>query len=813
MKRKLLIAGILGLILFTFGCSGGAGVVPTSPDNTGKDIKERVSNTKNHLILGLYQFKADPDRQTLDVAQLRTPEFHLNALPFLEPPPLLNLTLESLQFNGDIIDAVIGLRHPFLGLTEFTGFDVSGIFITNGSLGGFGDAKLCYAGLGDTRLLNPDGYSRWWNPYEFPYNPTGKIGGYVDGLLGTPDAAGNYNCTLNAYKYFCDDLDDPDDPMSNVTQAKRGMFSAGSKNVRHYTLELGAGLIFNYAVDACWQFPQGGKPWQAPDDFGPAANRIEPWYISVVETENTLYYEDGKTGGELGLSIKAYDWFNAGQDVVYVESANGVVPKVGPISPTGGGEGYSTYQVDITETDLTAPGDLDLLVTVETEENDFQGFINGTKTSAYLVYKTHISDTAPTIPEDPVIIDENGCFGTAMAIDENKVIHTSYADTANLYWSYSTNKGSIWVNFGSIYQPAGDLVISATTISMWEGPSDGYVYVCWAEWSSTSVHRALWAGRMPVDLSGNFEPVKVWEHFDGYPEQHFDSTQIVALDDGEFLIYSMFYYQLGGGFRAEFTRVDGFPTLEGAPELEVNNYFTGGGSLLWNYTGTTREMDYDSSRNVYFINSGYFFAPSWCLGSFILKNSVGAGTWSYFDVFVPGGDPYNVWYWDNRSNGLFVDDSDMIHCVSEWQNGNSYYGGDDHGYYSLIYGEGTTGGPLTWTDPIPNMKRGNDPPGYPNARYDYEWIATSCVEDGNGLTYITFQDCVNKPDAYYITYDGTDWHHNASESDWVKINTTAGQKAYHPYAIRGLDGYVYVTYADTDGSAAGVPVFKAVKEE
>ena len=60
------------------------------------------------------------------------------------------------------------------------------------------------AGDGDMRLLNPDGYSRWWNPAEFPNN--GTIFGYNDGLLGAPDSYADYNNTLNGYKYFCDDL-------------------------------------------------------------------------------------------------------------------------------------------------------------------------------------------------------------------------------------------------------------------------------------------------------------------------------------------------------------------------------------------------------------------------------------------------------------------------------------------------------------------------------------------------------------------------------------------------------------------------------
>ncbi len=69
-------------------------------------------------------------------------------LPFLEPPPFVYLSLESLEINGNIVEADIGLRHPFLGLTEFTSFDVCGILISNGSVSGFDEADLLMPGQG-----------------------------------------------------------------------------------------------------------------------------------------------------------------------------------------------------------------------------------------------------------------------------------------------------------------------------------------------------------------------------------------------------------------------------------------------------------------------------------------------------------------------------------------------------------------------------------------------------------------------------------------------------------------------------------------
>ncbi len=336
-KMTTFLTGVVLLVaLFALGCSAGGYDAPMLPNNTPGSLNAAGIS---HHTWGLWQFTADPEAGILDVVQLRTGNLHLNALPFLEPPPYLFLTLESPpHFEGNQLDVDIGLRHPFLGYARYTGFDVCGVLITNGSVSGFTDPDLQMAGEGDTRLLNPDGYSRWWNPAEFPIN-NGTIFGYTDGLLGAPDSYTDYNCTLNAYKYFCDDLDDPDDSLSDVTLESRGMFGAGQKNTRHYTMEIGdEGLIFNYAVDACWKFPQGNPPYEVPGSFPPGANRPEAWRVDVTETNNTLWNDGGGSGGDLSLAIDVYDWFNADQNYVTVESP-GNFSAVMTSAPAGGGAG------------------------------------------------------------------------------------------------------------------------------------------------------------------------------------------------------------------------------------------------------------------------------------------------------------------------------------------------------------------------------------------------------------------------------------------------------------------------------------------
>ncbi len=432
LDRKFWLVIMIAGLIAGVGCSGSSSDTPLLPQ-VGSD--KGVEGMSNHYTWGLWQFAADPDIGTLDITQLRSGNFHLNALPFLEPPPLVNLTLESLQFNGNIIDADIGLRHPFLGLTEFTGYDVCGILITNGSVTGYADSGLRMAGPGDTRLLNPDGFARWWNPSEFPVN-LHTMFSYNDGLLGTPDAVGNYNSTLNAYKYFCDDLTDPDSPMGDVTLEKRGLFSAGQKNIRHYQIELGDdGLVFNYAVDACWEFPAGAPPWKAPDNFGPNANRQEAWRIEVNEVENTLYNDGDTSGGNLSLHVDVYDWFNVEMNTLRVESP-GNFAMVESSDIVGGGDGYSTYEIDINDT-TPAPGEIELLVSVVSEAEDFGGYIPGVNATSYFTYTAEVGGETPTMYHwelDPgFLIRDN-----ALQDDQSPGLAWEADDQLRVYWTCDT---------------------------------------------------------------------------------------------------------------------------------------------------------------------------------------------------------------------------------------------------------------------------------------------------------------------------------------------------------------------------------------
>ncbi len=391
---RYLILALVVLMVTAVGCS--TGMNSTAPEAAPVDPGDNAASvSEGHSIWGMWQFICDPVQGTVDVFALRDAELHLNGLKFLEPPAGLYLSVEgSPHWTGNVLDVDIGLRHPFLGLPQFTGFDVCGIFIGHGSISGFADPDLHIAGEGDTRLINADGYTRWWNPSEFPYNEATPIFGYIDGEMGVPDSEANFSATLNGYKYFADYLN-PGDPVWLADVDMRGAFSAGQKNVRHYTIELDNGFVFNYAVDANWK-SCGLPPSQidVPDSFSPEANRPEPWGISVTEIDNSLYYELTAQGGNLSLDIMVFDWFDADENTVYAESLSGINPTYAT-EPFEGGANYSTYHLDLGGENLTTSGDIEILVTVESNIAGYGGLLPGMPVSSYFIYGTEVDDEAP----------------------------------------------------------------------------------------------------------------------------------------------------------------------------------------------------------------------------------------------------------------------------------------------------------------------------------------------------------------------------------------------------------------------------------
>ena len=181
-------AGLISLLIITgiIGCST-AGGNPSLPSlNSALDSAQMAST---HALSGMWRFDLKPDEEQVDIMPIRGADMHINVLPFLEPPANVNLTIEGPpQFAGGVVTVDIGLKHPFPTQTLFTGFDVKGIVIGQGSDAIQDIPQMHFATENELRLLNADGYTRWWNPREFPPDAEAPMFGYKDGLLGRPDS-------------------------------------------------------------------------------------------------------------------------------------------------------------------------------------------------------------------------------------------------------------------------------------------------------------------------------------------------------------------------------------------------------------------------------------------------------------------------------------------------------------------------------------------------------------------------------------------------------------------------------------------------
>jgi len=335
----------------------GSDTSDESPELTDENVNPLQGQPiqGSHALWGLFEFFIDPEENTFEIVPLRNPDLHLNTIKFLEPNGQVGLVqlVGGLNWNNDktVLDIDIRITHPFPGAMHFSGFDVKGILITKGTMEVQSDPELIMSGADELRLMNADGYTRWWNPREFVGN---NVFSYIDGALGFKDSVWHFSSTLNGYKYFCDTLG-PNAPVNSLDTSDRGVFRAGSSNMRHYTLSVPSlgQLRYNYAIDASWKRALV-KPPEVPDDFPPEANQPEPWHISTTIVENTLYYDEdlGEQGGELTLDVFVYDWQNPSEAPAgSIERVSGEWP--GLFDPTSAEyvssqAGYSTWSLTLT---------------------------------------------------------------------------------------------------------------------------------------------------------------------------------------------------------------------------------------------------------------------------------------------------------------------------------------------------------------------------------------------------------------------------------------------------------------------------------
>jgi len=286
---------------------------------TGNQIltseREVTSSGPSQVCWGIWDISFNPSTRTVDIVPLRQAAFNANVTIFLQPPTapanLLKLQINpTSDFDTGYIDCDVTLEHPFKARPMYRGFDVRGIFMADGT-----HPVECLPGLDRTasdeaRLLNADGYTRWWNSSEF--GPEGELLGFQTGKLGYPYKP---SATLNGYMYFADDLNELDG-VESLDPATRGTFATfPGINTRNYQLQFalpgGApDFKFQYAVDTAWEEPDGSfEPDYPIEAFGENAQVREPYHLILSDLGSSAYYEDPDTyGGQLNLAIEVFDW-------------------------------------------------------------------------------------------------------------------------------------------------------------------------------------------------------------------------------------------------------------------------------------------------------------------------------------------------------------------------------------------------------------------------------------------------------------------------------------------------------------------------
>ncbi|HDS29818.1 MAG TPA: hypothetical protein ENN67_02115 [Firmicutes bacterium] len=437
VNRYGLYVAVLVIPLLIFSCSKAES--PISPSDTPSPLAQQsfVSvPTPREFTWGIFDIIIDPSTSEIDIIPIRGASFQANVTRFLQPPlapvNLLYLTIKpETNFPSGFVSLDIGIQHPFPG-TNLRGFDVMGIFIpAEGEQVSKWDSSLTWPSDYNARLLNPDGYTRWWNQVEFTSFNT--IFGYTEGNLAIHSFEST--CTLNPYKYYANGLA-PDAPLNlhHLMLTDRGSFDTINPGylVRQFDIQFPISgpkpdFRFKYAISSSYHEPNPGASQPAQtSDFPLSANRAEAVLIEIEDAGSWAFYENESTyGGDLTLNINITDWQGltpfpgtpAEIDAVYAESPTlfpGVVNLLDsgfivwePGDPT-------TRIMDCTIPDVTPTGVVDqwiLFIVVSANPSDYSVQLDGVSgfafpenahLASFILWEAPILDTGPQQNLPPV---------------------------------------------------------------------------------------------------------------------------------------------------------------------------------------------------------------------------------------------------------------------------------------------------------------------------------------------------------------------------------------------------------------------------
>jgi len=432
------------IILFAvlaIGCSGSgsagnpvAPVIPELPDPT--DLTSSANNLatsdSGHVLWGFWQVAFNTETGEVELVNLRDAMFHVNVVGNLQAPfpPGLSITINEFIKEQGYIDLDLKISHPFKN-SNLRGFDVRGIVMGSGeTYHGKADTTLTFTKPNGFRILNADGYTRWWNAQEFT---SGGLYGFVPGNLGPKTYVPLTN--LNGYKYFADVLGPNDPVVPNVNPANRGTFSTDTtppELVRNYKLSFPIGgsgdpvWLFQYAVDASWAPPTGPSPKPKPiEDYPITANCPEAFNIEVDTTGTDAWFVDNSNlGGNLVLSLEVFDWgatdnpggINGEVASILIESPTLFdSPVFVPLNSQPGSQSTSgIFTVVVPNVHPTGNEDQEVLITVNSADPTTYAppisgpsYPAGAPLAAYKLFEVPISDQPP-IPAVLTVMSPNG---------------------------------------------------------------------------------------------------------------------------------------------------------------------------------------------------------------------------------------------------------------------------------------------------------------------------------------------------------------------------------------------------------------------
>jgi len=269
---------LVGLLV---GCAH-ASENPVTPDgnndgNSGAMTENVPEHHDPHRLWGKWSLYFNEDHTKVDLMPVRGARLHLNTMMFLEEYCSNCLKIQEIKNNGDgTINLTVNITHPFQGYPEYTGFDVKGILMFEGSYQfplSFDWVPLpkpyfliSWREMGDPEVLNADGYTPRWSPW-WDSGSAQPIFNYWPGRF----SSGLPTAHLNAYLDF-------------YTDEQRHMFETGKNASRTYKIWLPPGepTVVGYAIEACWEPPINTPVTDPINDFPLTANQSEPYVFKVV---------------------------------------------------------------------------------------------------------------------------------------------------------------------------------------------------------------------------------------------------------------------------------------------------------------------------------------------------------------------------------------------------------------------------------------------------------------------------------------------------------------------------------------------------